>query len=264
MPERTIQTESPYIFRVDVPFSDPGVPGEQPDPLYTETPLSVGDSAVEILGMLTNLEGATGLFTLNGVENIWSADQVPLMVHFGKPGSDKPVTWLERPLTISRGQRIRADLVNVDGEGPGTLYFICRQKKDNAPRIVLPEEVGKPDTLLIDSAFTNTADERPARAASPVLDDDFLITDIHTNLNNATVRLFGVDGIPWSEEPLHVWSFAGRASDDRPNRRLHKSYLIPAGNKITAEFVNGSAGFEDPAGQLFFKGIRFPGVHAHA
>jgi hypothetical protein len=262
MPDRNIQTETPYILRVDVPFTADA--GEQVT-VYTEVPLSIGGnsdkSAIEIMGMLTDLEEATALFTftVNG-NGIWSSDQIPLAINFGKPGSDKPVIMLERPITIGRGQRIRGDLVNVGGEGAGTLYFIACQKRDNDPRVTLPDELGADDTLIIDSALSGVADERPARQTSAIQEEEFLVYDIHTNLNNATVRLFGIDGVPWSESDLHVWAFAGRAADAKPRRRLRKPYLIPAGHKMSAEFINGPGADVDAAGQIFLKGVRFPAV----
>lgn len=257
VPTRTIQTEVPYIMPVAVPFTSTA---DEPATVYTEPPLSVGVGAVEILGMMTDIAGATGLFTLNG-EGIWASDQVPLAMDFGSPGTMKPIIWLDRPLLVSRGQRVRGDLINVNGVDAGTLYFIARQKRD-APRVTIADDVGVPDKLIIDSGFTNTADERPERAASPVQEEDCLLYGIHTNLNNATVRLFGVDGIPWSEAPVDIWALAGRANDQQRLLRLHKPYFIPAGHKVTAEFVNGAAPDVDAAGQLFLKVLRFPSERA--
>jgi hypothetical protein len=252
---RTIQTEIPYVMPVAIAFTNTA--GELITN-YTEPPLSVGKKGgtVEILGMMTDIEGATGQFTQNG-DGIWSDDQAPLAMDFGKPGTIKPVVWLDRPLAVSSGQRIRCDIINVEGEGPGTLYFIARQKRD-APRVTIPKDVGAPDKLVLDSAFTNTADERPARASTATLEEDFIVYGLHTNLNNATVRLFGVDGVPWSEDAVDVWAIAGREADAQRVLRLHEPYYIPARHKISGEFVNGSAGNVDAAGQIYLKGLRFP------
>ena len=255
--QRTITTETPYVMPVPVAFS--GAAGEDIT-VYTKAPLTgpKGTGSVEILGMTTDIPSATAIFTLNG-RPIWGSDQIPLAMNFGKPGSPKPIIWLERPLTISSGERIRGDLIDVAGDGPGRLFFIGRQKGSDAPRVVLPsDEVGEPEDLVIDSAFTNTADERPSRATSPILDDHFLLYGLHTNLDNATVRLFGIDGIPWSEDPVNVWAIAGRAADALTTLRFHRPYLIPAKYKIAAEFINGAAPDVDAAGQLFLKGLRFP------
>lgn len=261
---RTIQTEAPYIMRVDVPFT--GTDGESVT-VYTSAPLSTGrdrqsavSDTVEILGMMTDITGATGLFTRNG-DGIWSSDQQPLALNFGKPGSTKPVQWLERPLSLSRGQRVRADLINEAGVGAGTLYFICRQKRDQ-PRVSIPSDLGEPDSITIESGLTGVADERPERAASPVLEEDFLVYGVHTNMNNATMRIFGVDGIPWSDDFVNVWALAGRAADQLPVMRLHQPYLIEAQHKVTAEFVNGSGADVDELGQLYLKGLRFPSVRS--
>jgi hypothetical protein len=248
--QRTVQTETPYLMAVTIPFTSN--PAEEAT-VRTKAALAIGNGDVEVLGLTCDLVGVSGAFSINR-KSIWSDTRVPLPMLCGKPDGPKPILWLDRPLTVSQGLVIQADLLNDGGEPAGTLVYVCRVKGVNSPRVSVPEGIGIEEIITIDSGFTATADERK-RVATNLIDEDMLLYALHTNLDSATLNVIGIDGVPWNEDPVPTWALAGRAGSTLPVPRLRKPYLIPAGYKIVVEFINVGA---EAAGQLYVRGLRLP------
>jgi hypothetical protein len=249
---RTIQTEAPYFMPVSVPFTK--TLNETPT-VYTNPPLALGNGEVEVLGLTTDLINPSALFSLYN-NPIWSDQQVPISIRFGKPGGPKPVRWLRLPITIPRGGRLRADMVNSLAEDVGTLVFVGRIKGVAGRSLQIPDNAGMEDTIVLDSGFTGSASD-DNRVQTPVsVSDDFIVVGFHTNLDKATVVVSGIDGNPWNEDPIPVWSIAAKADAELTVQQLHQPYVIPAGYRMAVRFINTGA---EASGQIYVVGLRVPG-----
>lgn len=251
--QRLVQTRSPFFLPVAVPFT---ATVNETAQVSTNPALAPGQNRdlsgdLEILGMTSDLVNVTSSFRLNK-RTIWSDDRVPLPMYFGKPDGPKPVRWLEKPLIVPQGYRLYSDLLNVGGEPAGTLVYVGRTRGDTVNHVLVPEGDGTDDVIEIDSNFTGVADEIK-QVSSAIIDDDFLIYGLHTNLSDASVEITGVGGTPWMQEAVPLWAVAGRGTSEHPNQRLHQPYLIPHGYKILMKFYNDGA---EASGQLFLKGRR--------
>lgn len=245
---RTVKTYSPFFLPVAVPFTATLNEDEQ---VSTTPSAHPGVNAVEILGLITDLENVTSSFKLNK-RIVFSDDRIPLALLFGKPDGPKPVRWLETPLVLPQGWRVYCDLLNVGAEAAGTLGFVGRVSGEQAKKVVITEGEYVDDVIAIDSGFTGTLNEKKT-VSSGILNDDFLVDGLHTNLETATVEIIGANGIPWNEEAVPLWFLAGRGTSEHSVQRLHDPYLIPRQSRIMVKFTNVGS---EASGHLWLKGRR--------
>jgi len=246
---RGLMPGAPYYVPIIVPFTSVV---NEPATVYSQPAQTVGD--LDIIGAVSNLESPRAQFSINR-NPVWSSEQVPIATLFGRPDSVKPVIWFQRPQRLLHGARIRADLTNAGGEAAGTLVFICRQVDAVLP-LQKPlnnlQEIGEQEVIAIDSQFTGTLNETKITATS-VLDHDFLLRALHTTLGQASIRIFGLGGRLWMEQPVPIWALAGNAISAIPNQPMQPPCLIPAGYNIQIEFTNVGA---EPGGHIFLVGQR--------
>jgi len=254
---RPIITGVPFYLPVAVPFT--GVVNESVT-VYTTPGQRVGP--LEIIGGVTDLESAEAQFTLDK-RPLFSSENIPLVTKFGKPDGPKPIFRYQPPAHLNHRQRIRADILNVGGEGAGTFVFICRQVGIEGPMVQALMDYqgqGAEDTIVLDSKFAGTALNDITLNTTPVVDDDFIWKTLHTNLaGDASVRIGGIDGRSWMDEFVPLWALAGRANSVLPNQTVDPLCFIPAGYQVSIEFKNeGVGGVAATSGKVFLGGQRVP------
>lgn len=249
-------TGVPFYIPVTVPFT--GVAGESPT-VYTNPAKVVGD--VEIVGGITDLTEAQAQFFIDN-RPLWSSDQIPLATLFGKLDGVKPIIWHQPPTMLRRRQRIRVDLNNVGGEGAGTLVLICRQV-NVAPALQFSwreaQGAGSEDRIVVDSEFSaaSALNDLEGPTPTPIIDEDFIWKTLHTTLEDAQVRVSGVDGRLWMEEFVPIWALAGRAGSALPNMPVQPHVVIPSGYAVTFEFKNvGDGVTPETSGAVYLGGQR--------
>lgn len=253
---RRDMTGVPFYIPLSVPFT--GLAGEAPT-VYTNPAKVVGD--VEIVGGITDLTEAQAQFFIDNYP-LWSSDQIPLSKLFGKLDGVKPILWHQPPTLLRRRQRIRVDLNNVGGEGAGTLVFICRQVTVAAPLQIDWRKYrgdGRVDVAVVDSDFNGASvlNDLEGPTPTPIIDEDFIWKDLHTTLEDAQVRISGIDGRLWMEEFVPVWAVAGRAGSALPNMPVRPNVVIPSGYAVTFEFKNvGDGVTPETSGAVYLGGQR--------
>lgn len=254
---RPLITGVPFYLPVAVPFT---ATLNEAATVYTTKAQTAGD--LEIIGGIMDLETVQGQFTLDKLP-LFSSENIPLAMYFGRPDGPKPVIWHQPPVPLGSRQRIRADLVNTGAEPAGTLVFICRQLGVEAPMsqaLMDYQGQGAPDVIVIDSLFAGSAlnDIKPNTSAR--IDDDFIWKTLHTTLGgDASVRISGINGRLWMDEFVPLWALAGRATSQIPNQPMQPQCFIPADYAIGIEFKNaGVGGVAVASGKVFLGGQRIP------
>jgi hypothetical protein len=255
-PRRPLITGVPFFLPVAVPFT--GVANEALT-VFTQPKQTSGD--LEIIGAVMDLESVQGQFTIDK-RPIFSSENIPLAMYFGKPDGPKPIIWHQPTTPLASRQRIRADLINTNGEGEGTLVFICRQLGVSAPMsqaLMDYQGQGSPDVVVIDSGFTGTALNDTKQNSSPRTNEDFIWKTLHTDLQGASVRIVGIDGRSWMDDFVPLWAIAGRATSVLPNQTIQPQCFIPAEASIKFEFKNvGVGGVAEASGKVYLGGQRIP------
>jgi hypothetical protein len=246
---RSLIPGAPYYVPISVPFT---ATLNELISVYSQPTQAVGD--LDLIGAVSDIDAAKVQFSINA-RPVWSSEKVPVPTLFGRPDSVKPVLWFQRPLRLLHGARIRADLTNAGGEAAGTMVFICRQL--NVPLALQQplgnlQDIGELEIIPLDSQFTGTVNEVKITSTS-VLDHDFLLRALHTTLGQATIRMFGLGGQLWMEQPVPIWALAGRATSAIPNQPMQPPCLIPKGYNIQVEFTNAGP---ELSGHIYLVGQR--------
>ena len=253
---RPLITGVPFFLPVTIPFT--GVVNEKVT-VYTNPAQNVGD--LDVIGAVMNLESVEGQFTLDR-QPLFSSENIMLAGLFGKPDGPKPIIYHHPPKRLSERQRIRADLLNMAGEGAGWMVFICRQVGVEGPMtqaLLDYQGQGNRSTIVLDSLFAGTALNDIKRNTTPIINDDFIWKSSLTNLKGASVRISGIDGRSWMDEFVPLPALAGRPTSQIPNQAMDPVCFIPAGYAIGIEFKNeGVVGVAEASGKIELGGQRIP------
>lgn len=232
--ERDITHSQLFFYLMTVPFSSPGVVGEQ-IPAYSK---DVGFDSL-ILGAWTDLTAAQVqlLSASSGWE--YSSELIPCRAMFGNSTEVNPILWWEDPVFLSAHSTFKTNWKNVGGES-GTFNAIFYAKKvdmfDHAGNLI---GVGDQDVhVKLTQPFRLFMDLSVPKPATLPINQDILIYGATCNLETSTflIRVINESNSwAWSADQIPIRAIAGVDGAVQPILRYDRPYFLPANVRLRAD-----------------------------
>jgi len=232
--QRNITHSQLYFYLMQVPFSSPGVIGEQ-TPAFSK---DVGFDGL-IMGAWTDLTAATLQLQASSSGWQYSNEFIPVRSMFGNSTQVNPVLWWEDPVLLTAHSTLKASWKNNGGES-GTFNAVFYAKKtdqyDHAGNLITP---GDQDiTVKLTQPFRLFMDLSVPKPVTSIIDNDILIYGATCNLETSTflIRVINESNSwAWSSDQIPIRSIAGVDGSVQPILRFDRPYLLPANVRLRAD-----------------------------